>query len=388
MRRNRGFTLIELLVVIAIIALLIAILLPSLARARELSKRTACATQLKSIGTGSEIYSNDHSGSWMVPPHKTVSWLGGEGDFIDWPGKVGGHSVIAAVDQVYRRTLWADCESTDGEIGNPQDATCPSVTRALWQLIRDTRVEPKIMACPSSDSDIVDPLRDNPDGSTLVQNRNIRSPEVFYDFEGYRTISYAYQVPFGRGDQNRCKASSNTDSRMAVIADKGPFSVRGNQAASESGGGDGVLPLASVFTGNSGYRDSGGTAHDDRLSNLLPESNPLRWRRGNSPNHGGRGNGEGQNVYRIDGSTRFEMKPCAGIDNDNIYLRQGADTAGAGEDDAAAAPPENTDGWAATPWRGNQQILPPGWKAINLDSSQNASDETAINGTTDSYLSP
>ena len=72
---RKGFTLIELLVVIAIIALLIAILLPSLARARELSKRTVCGTHLKSIGNAGEMYSNDNKGQWMVPAHlASVDW--------------------------------------------------------------------------------------------------------------------------------------------------------------------------------------------------------------------------------------------------------------------------------------------------------------------------
>jgi len=56
MKHNRGFTLIELLVVIAIIALLLAIVLPSLRMAKEQSRRMICASNLKSIGTGLVLY--------------------------------------------------------------------------------------------------------------------------------------------------------------------------------------------------------------------------------------------------------------------------------------------------------------------------------------------
>lgn len=55
---HAGFTLIELLVVVAIIAVLIAILLPSLGRARSSAKTTACAANLHSIGQITMMYTN------------------------------------------------------------------------------------------------------------------------------------------------------------------------------------------------------------------------------------------------------------------------------------------------------------------------------------------
>jgi prepilin-type N-terminal cleavage/methylation domain-containing protein/prepilin-type processing-associated H-X9-DG protein len=56
---RRGFTLIELLVVVAIIALLIAILLPSLARAREQAKQAVCASNVKMLNTAAIAYVTD-----------------------------------------------------------------------------------------------------------------------------------------------------------------------------------------------------------------------------------------------------------------------------------------------------------------------------------------
>ena len=60
--RQRGFTLIEVLVVVAILALLAAVLLPALARAREAARRTLCLANMKGLETAHWLYMTANNG--------------------------------------------------------------------------------------------------------------------------------------------------------------------------------------------------------------------------------------------------------------------------------------------------------------------------------------
>ncbi len=63
--RARAFTLIELLVVISIIALLLAILMPALRRARAQTREVVCRSQLKQTVLGALLWAEDHD-DWVV----------------------------------------------------------------------------------------------------------------------------------------------------------------------------------------------------------------------------------------------------------------------------------------------------------------------------------
>ena len=65
MSKRKAFTLVELLVVIAIIALLMSILMPSLAKVRELAQRIVGATRQKDIELGNEVYANKWDGTYV-----------------------------------------------------------------------------------------------------------------------------------------------------------------------------------------------------------------------------------------------------------------------------------------------------------------------------------
>jgi prepilin-type N-terminal cleavage/methylation domain-containing protein len=281
--RRAAFTLIELLVVVAIIALLISILLPSLARARELAKRTVCASNLKGIGTGMYTYSAENNGDWPeAAPH---------GNPVNYIGQTGQGSNAQTG------------EAGDPAIINGGASTDFSVTRNLYLLIRDGGSSPGSFVCPSSDD------------SKMEED----DPADWWDFQNESQVSYAYQVPYG----DFGKPSSDNDGRMPLLSDQGPY-AEGNE------------PDQVVFSA---------------LTNTQPadEMRPL-----NSANHGGIGDGEGQNVGFPDSHVDFHNTPLAGVADDNIFTAWGEQTGTSAEDrwkgdqphgnlDGSVYPKQNTD---------------------------------------------
>jgi prepilin-type N-terminal cleavage/methylation domain-containing protein len=75
-----GFTLIELLVVIAIIAVLAGLLLPTLARAKEKGRQTACINSVHQLTFAVIMYADEHTDT--LPP---TAYNDANGDEIDWP---------------------------------------------------------------------------------------------------------------------------------------------------------------------------------------------------------------------------------------------------------------------------------------------------------------
>ncbi|MEM1207709.1 MAG: prepilin-type N-terminal cleavage/methylation domain-containing protein [Planctomycetota bacterium] len=136
-RSDPGFTLIELLVVISIIALLIAILLPALGAARQTARRLQSDTQVRGIGQGFFIHSQDNKG-----------WFAG----MSSSGPVAGDAAATFADQDELGPASAlqtgiDALQTGGEM-----------FARWWTLVNGDYVTSASLASPAEPNGTIDPV--------------------------------------------------------------------------------------------------------------------------------------------------------------------------------------------------------------------------------------
>ena len=102
--KKKAFTLIELLVVIAIIAILMAILMPALNRAREQGKRAMCLGNVKQLMLAWIMFADDHD-------QRIVNGAAGMGGWVGtgWSNNYGSGEMLSKEEQIraiHRGTLW------------------------------------------------------------------------------------------------------------------------------------------------------------------------------------------------------------------------------------------------------------------------------------------
>lgn len=129
MGKRRGFTLVELLVVISIIALLMAILMPALNRARELGRRAVCMGNLKQLALAWVMYADENDGDLVnglaganngATPPIITGWVGpipldGNGN----PDTAQGMNKRGQERRIKQGTLWEYAK-------NPKVFKCPA----------------------------------------------------------------------------------------------------------------------------------------------------------------------------------------------------------------------------------------------------------------------
>jgi prepilin-type N-terminal cleavage/methylation domain-containing protein len=266
--RRKGFTLVELLVVIAIIALLMGILMPALARVRQLAFRMTCGTNLSGIGKAMLIYANDYEDELPKAGGRTNTW---SYSIPDWTaitrqlafgtgatGATAGQATVSS--NFYLLVKYAEV--------TPKQFVCKGETDAKEFKLSEVSVKPN-----RADFELIDAWDFGP---ALSESEH---PSQY--------CSYSYQHPF-----RNYSLTISAEPTMAVAADRNPW----------------IADTARVFAD---FRPD----ESDTTQGASGTSDTARV--GNSDSH----QGDGQNVLFLDSHVGFEKRAYCGTENDNIYTR-------------------------------------------------------------------
>ncbi len=265
--KRKGFTLVELLVVIAIIALLMGILMPALARVRQLAFRMTCGTNLSGIGKAMLLYSNDNDDEFPKAGGRNNTWT---------PQGV---------------PLWtAPTRQLAFAVANNTGKA--TVSSNFYMLVKYSDVTPKQFVCKGESETREFTLAEAPNASALGQDFTLADawdfgPGTQGGTPTYEFCSYSYHYPF-----NNYALTTTHEPTMAVAADRNPWMTTPD--------------------------DRGDT--DIQWGNFIPDEDPHsgtseQARVGNTDAH----QLEGQNVLFLDSHVALEKRSFCGTEQDNIY---------------------------------------------------------------------
>ena len=226
--KKKGFTLVELLVVIAIIALLMGILMPALARVRQIAFRMVCGTNLSGIGKAMLLYSNDYDDELPRSGGRNSTW----GPITNWQAA----NRFAAYNV-----------ATNGTGGTG------SITSCFYLLVKYAEVTPKSFVCKGdSGTSEFKPANYNAGAFDLID---------LWDFgpaaNATEHCSYSYHMPFGL-----YALTTSAEPGLAVAADRNPFmpSPMGEPK---------LISLFIVGSGREGIKFGNAMQHQDDGQNVL-----------------------------------------------------------------------------------------------------------------------
>ncbi len=253
---GRGFAITGIVTPVLGLPLLMGILMPALARTRQITFRMVCGTNLSGIGNAMNVYSNDYDGEYPRAGGRAGKW----GSHLG-----GGPQGWLADNRFAAYGLQGD--------GSGGMAT---VSSSLYLLVKYADLTPRSFVCKGDSG--------TTEFKSVDYNTGNRDIVEFWDFGPFGTehCSYSYHMPYGQ-----YSLTTLSELGMAVAADRNPWMKSPGAEAK----GQNLIRA---------YNPDGGREYTN-IGNAIAHQE------------------DGQNVLFVDGHVAFEKVAFCGINDDNIY---------------------------------------------------------------------